>query len=152
MSLANVQQVIGSFGRKVGLPETELSNEGLFSLTVDDFVVALEVQERDDTVTFHVWIGEVDSTRRSQVALALAAANYLLAASQGATLGMDRNSGDVAVAAQTAASTLDLIRFELLLEKLVNLAEHWRSQIQSDQLAEEPVPVTSLPRNFGLQV
>ena len=152
MSLANVQQVIGSFGRKVGLPGAELSEEGFFSLTVDDFVVALEAQESADIVTLHVWIGEVASSRRSQVALALADANYLLAATQGATLGMDRNTGDVALAAQTAASTLDLLRFELLVERLVNLAEHWRSELQNNDQAEEPARDTSLPRNFGLQV
>lgn len=152
MSLVNVQRVLASFGEKVGLPGAELSEEGYFTLSVDEFVVTLVAQEDDDAVTFHVWIGEVESSRRPQVALALADANYLLAGSHGATLGMNRNSGDVALAARTSASTLDLMRFELLVEKLVNLAEHWRNQVKETAKGDEPPEDSNPMRKFGIQV
>ena len=152
MSLVNVQRVLSSFGEKVGLPGAEFSEEGYFALSVDDFVLAIEVQESLDTVTFHIWIAEVESSHRGEVALALADANYLLAGSRGATLGMNRNSGDVALAARTSASTLDLIRFELLVEKLVNLAEHWRNQVKETAQRDEPPQNSNSMRNFGIQV
>ena len=152
MSLVNVQRVLSSFGEKVGLPGAEFSEEGYFSLSVDDFVLAIEVQESLDVVTFHIWIAEVERSHCREVALALADANYLLAGSHGATLGMNRNSGDVALAAQTSASTLDLIRFELLVEKLVNLAEHWRNQVKEAAQGDAPSQDSNPMRNIGMRV
>lgn len=129
MSYDNARSVLQEFGTKVGLPQIDFNEEGLCSLHFDEVIVNLELSSDGEILTFYLWIATVAEEQKSEAALILTDANYLLIGSHGTTLGMNRHSGDVALAWQTPTLGINIIRLEQIFENVVNLAEQWRTRL-----------------------
>ena len=148
MSHSNAATVLSEFGHKIGLPQIVFSEERLCTLSFDDIIVHIELSEDGSLLSCYLWIADVAEARRPEVALAISDANYLLARTHGATLGMNRHSGDLVLVAKIPDATLTLAGFEQVLENLVNLAQTWQQKIAADpspQAAEAPPALAPEP-------
>lgn len=147
MNQSNAAIVLGEFGAKIGLPQIAFSEDRLCTLTFDEIITHFELSEDGSLLNAYLWIADIEPEQRTEVALAVSDANYLFAGTEGATLGMNRQTGDLVLAAQIPDATLTLEIFELALESLVNLAQSWQEKIANDLAAkapENPVPPAPL--------
>lgn len=128
---SNAALVLQEFGNKIGLPQIAFNESRVCALSFDDIIVNLELSADTRMLTAYLWIAEIAPERRAEVAVAVADANFLFSGTHGATLGMNRSSGDIALAAQLPDATLTLAAFEQTLENLVNIAEAWQQRLAS---------------------
>ncbi|NJN48093.1 MAG: type III secretion system chaperone [Candidatus Competibacteraceae bacterium] len=98
MSLENAQAVLAELGVQMGIDQLTFNGEGLCSIGLDDFILNIELTTNGETLTLTAWLAEIPEGRRSEAAQRIADANYLFYGTQGATLGMNRNTGDVVLA------------------------------------------------------
>ncbi|QDQ24862.1 type III secretion system chaperone [Chitinimonas arctica] len=124
-----VKDVLAEFGKRIGMPQIDFSNEGYCVLSFNDIIVNMELPMSGDHLICHAWVTGIEEDRRAEVALQLADANYLFLGTNGATLGMSRHTGDVMASIQIRSATLTLDRFEYLLESLLSLTESWQSKL-----------------------
>ena len=147
MNDSNAASVLREFGETIGIPQLGLNDDRLCTLSFDDVIANLELSDDGTILTCYLWIAEVGAERRAEIALALADANYLFAGTHGATLGMNRSSGDLVLCAQFQDATLTRKSFEQSLENLVNLAQSWQQRvvkvsIQAEEANSAP-PISS---------
>lgn len=129
MNDSNAATILREFGSKIGISQLALNDERLCTLSFDEIIANLELSDDGATLSCYLWIAEVSADRRAEIALAIADANYLFAGTHGATLGMNRSSGDLVLSAQLPDATLTLKGFEQSLENLVNLAQNWQQRV-----------------------
>lgn len=133
---SNAALVLKEFGIKIGLPQICFDENHLCALSFDDIIVNLELSAKARMLTAYLWIALIEPERRAEVALAVADANFLFSGTHGATLGLNRTSGDLVLAAQLPDATLTLSVFEQTLENLVNIAEAWQQRFAATALSE----------------
>lgn len=142
MSDNNAEQVLREFGEKIGIPTLAFNPDKLCTMAFDDLITHIELTDNGKQLTFYLWIAEIESGQRADVAVAIADANYLLAATQGATLGLNSTSGDLVLAMKIPNATLTVASLEQTLEALVNLAKSWQQRLAKGLHPEE---LESLP-------
>ncbi|MEZ5582387.1 MAG: type III secretion system chaperone [Candidatus Competibacteraceae bacterium] len=117
-------------GTQMGINQLTFNDEGLFSIGLDDFILNMELTTNGDTVTLTTWLAEIPEARRSEAAQQIADANYLFYGTQGATLGMNRSTGDVVLAVRMPTDTLTSERLSQAIENFMGIAENWQSRLQ----------------------
>lgn len=135
MSGENAAATLAEFGTQIGLPSLAFDESGLSSIGFDDFIVNLELTANGELLSLSIWLDNISEERRAEVALHMADANYLLYGTNGATLGMSRNGGDVVLAVQVDTGTLSLQRLSTVIENLLNLAETWKQRLSQQDVA-----------------
>lgn len=154
MSANNAEQVLREFGEKIGIPSLAFNTNKLCTMAFDDLITHIRISDNGKLLTFYLWIAEIESDQRSDVAVAIADANYLLGGTQGATLGMNSNSGDLVLATRIPDAMLTLVNFEQTLENLVNLAQTWQKRLAKGLNPEEIENLPSIPtsdNNFSFR-
>lgn len=146
---SNAALALQEFGNKIGLPQIAFNENRICALSFDDIIVNLELSADARMLTAYLWIAEIEPERRAEVALAVADANFLFSGTHGATLGMNRSSGDLALAAQLPDATLTLVIFEQTLENLVNIAEAWQQRVSSNALSADTDTASASPNAFN---
>lgn len=144
-----VQRLLDAFSQRLGIAPPRLDAQGWCSLALDELMIHLDAPEGAELLAFNTWLGEAPAARRAEVAIAIADANYLLAATQGATLGMNRMTGDVVLAAQVAIDGLTLVRFERLLANFAGVAEAFRARLLGPATVADPP--AGRPLDFALR-
>ncbi|MCB1808732.1 MAG: type III secretion system chaperone [Candidatus Competibacteraceae bacterium] len=149
MSIENAQTVLAELGIQMGIDQLAFNDEGLCSIGLDDFILNMELTANGDTLILTAWIATISEDRRSEAALRIADANYLFFGTQGATLGMNRSTGDVVLAVQLTTATLTLASLDQVAENFMNVAEVWQHRLVNEDTAPEPPRFDS---SFGLRV
>lgn len=124
-------KLVDDLGRQMGLDGLSLDENGSASLEIDSVVLNLDSDDDGRTLVLHAWVG--DAPLRDQTPdefyETLLRANFFHLGTGGATLGMDREQGyvalvqRVAVAGQSAADLLGVV------EQFVNFAEAWTQRV-----------------------
>lgn len=149
MPHAAVQALLDAFAAKAGVGPIRLNEDGWATIGLDDLAVHLEAPEGAEMLGFNAWLGEAPEEKRVAIATAIADANYLLAATQGATIGMNRRTGDVVIAVQVPADWLTLVRFERILENFATVALAFRGRLLAEAPAAAPPAMPA--GGFGLR-
>lgn len=134
-----LSQLVEEFGRHVGLDELTLGENSATSLAIDAVELHLAADDDGRTLVMFADVGtppHPDQTSREYYETLLKA-NFLHLGTGGATLGMDRDAGFVALMDRLAVAGLNAADLADRVERFVNLAEAWTQRLA--ELAAEPV-------------
>lgn len=137
-------RLLQEFGARIGLPEVHFGEDDFCTLSFDDLILNLERRAADDSLMGYIWLCAIPAERCAEAALQIADANYLLVATAGATLGMNRLTGDVALSRHLPTDGLDLAGLEHAFMSLLNLADRWRRRLTAAPTA----PAAATPLDF----
>lgn len=130
MELSAMNSLLSQFGQRIGLPDLALDDSGYCCIGFDD--VFVNVETSGDRLCLYAWIGTLDEAARTRHASDLLDANFLFKGTQGATLGVDQESGDALLALQLPASTLTVDTLEASVENFVNTVERWQKRLTEE--------------------
>lgn len=145
------RQLLTDFAHAVGLEPVDhfLDSE---EVVIDDVTISLyfEGDEALGDVVFFALLGAPGDARLNDVALVLLEANYLWAGTGGATLGLNAQTGQVALSGRMPLDTLDGDALASLLAAFADSASFWgrfvRGELPADQ-AQAAMP----SMNFALR-
>ena len=121
-----VQVLLRDLGGLVGLPELGLDADGHCSLVFDGRVeVDLAYAEGDDRLTVAALLGRLPVDAPAERYLELLDANFFWRGTEGATLGVERDSGTVVLLEALPLAGLDIGGLERHLDVFVATAETW---------------------------
>src|SRR5262249_36336219 len=124
-------------GEMVGIPDLRLSESGGCSLVFDGRInVQLEFEPETGKLTLFSPLGPIPEHDRETFFARLLAANLFGKGTGGSVLSIDQASNTVVLAGQTPVKWLESVDFQSLLQRFVDTAEHWMSELQ--QPAPEP--------------
>jgi hypothetical protein len=139
MSKETVNQVLGEFGKQIGLDDLRLDDNGYAALAFDDVVVNLEYDEEPERLLMSAYLGEPQGERLKTYELLLDA-NFCWQGTAGATLSLERETGGIVLFQALPARALERQALEAALETFVNTADAWTLQ-----LAQAAVPTADRP-------
>jgi hypothetical protein len=133
-----VQDIIGGFGRTVGLDDLALDEAGYCCLVIDrDLVVNIELDEPGRRLMLYSAVGRPGPDRLAALT-ELMEANYLGQRTNGATLGSRPDSGQIVLSREVPIAALDVPGFNTALEVFVNTAEEWTKRLAEPAQTTEP--------------
>jgi hypothetical protein len=125
----NAQQVIGEFGRSIGIDDLALDEEGYCCLAIDrDLIVNIELDADGGRLVLYSMVGQPGPDRAAALEM-LMQANYLGQGTGGAILGAQPETGAIVLSCALPADRLDLPAFNGALERFVNTAEDWMRRL-----------------------
>ena len=141
-----LQQIIGDFGKTVGLDDLELDAEGYCCLVIDkDLVINIEFDEPEARLMLYSKVGAPSADRQAGL-VAIMEANYLGRGTGGATLGLQPESGAIVLSRDVPITGMDLPGFSGALERFVNTAESWTRRLgEASSPAQPPGASDHLP-------
>ena len=114
-----VQVLLRDLGGLVGLPELGLDADGHCSLVFDGRVeVDLAYAEGDDRLTVAALLGRLPADAPAERYLELLDANFFWRGTEGATLGVERDSGTVVLLEALPLAGLDIGGLDRAMESL----------------------------------
>ena len=131
MALESTSQLIGEFGRTIGIENLALDEKGCCCLMFDDVMLNLELTPEPEQFFIYAELGDIPEHGRDEFYAQLLEANFFFRGTGGATLSLDRGANCVLLAYQMASHDLFLQRFSQILENFVNVAATWREKIAS---------------------
>ena len=132
------QQIIGDFGKTVGLDDLELDEAGYCCLVIDkNLVINIELDEPERRLMLYSLVGRPGPDRLPVPNMAMEA-NYLGRGTGGATLGVQPEGGGIVLSRGVPLAGLDLPGFNGALERFVNTAEAWTKRLAEPAAEAEP--------------
>jgi hypothetical protein len=128
MSKETVNQVLGEFGKQIGLDDLRLDDNGYAALAFDDVVVNLEYDEEPERLLMSAYLGEPQGERLKTYELLLDA-NFCWQGTAGATLSLERETGGIVLFQALPARALERQALAAALETFVNTADAWILQL-----------------------
>lgn len=139
----DLDRLMADFGQSLGIPELALDESGGAALQIDDVVLNLEADDDGRTLVVFADVGA--PPRRGEASdefyETLLKANFLHLGMGGATLGMDREAGFIALVDRVPVTGTGSAEFAERIERLVNLAEAWTERIAELSAATKELEV-----------
>jgi hypothetical protein len=133
-----VQQILGDFGKTIGLDDLELDAAGYCCLMIDNnLVINIEFEEPDARLLLYAKVGRPGPDRAAALT-AILEANYLGRGTGGATLGLEPESGSIVLSRDLAIAGMDVPGFSDALERFVNTAEVWSKRLGEASASAPP--------------
>jgi hypothetical protein len=131
---AQVQLLLRDLGKLVGLGELGLDADGRCRLLIDGRLeIEISTGEGDDRLILAALVGELKADAPPELYATLLDANFFWRGTNGATLGVERESRTVVLLETLPLAGLDIGRLEGRLQAFVNSAEAW-----VERLADAP--------------
>ena len=130
MERSPIDAILADFGASIGIPDLSFDENGFCCLFFDDVAVNLELDRAAGRLVAYANVGALPEKPDVEFQQMLLEANYFYRHTDGGTLGTDRESRLVVLAYQTPLVSLDLQRFNRLIENFVNMAERWATRIR----------------------
>jgi hypothetical protein len=127
MSKETVNQVLGEFGKQIGLDDLRLDDNGYAALAFD-VVVNLEYDEEPERLLMSAYLGEPQGERLKTYELLLDA-NFCWQGTAGATLSLERETGGIVLFQALPGRALERQALEAALETFVKTADAWTLQL-----------------------
>ena len=138
------QELLGAFGRTIGLDDLGLDEDNYCALLIDDgLVINIEFDEQERQLVLYSLLGEPAGDARS-VYERLLQANYLGRECGGATFGL-RPDNSVVLSQSMAVPGLELKDLTARLERFINEVEAWTKQLPQLGAASEAAPAEEFP-------
>jgi Tir chaperone protein (CesT) family len=148
------QQVIGDFGKTIGLDDLALDEADYCCLLIDQaLVINIEFDEPERRLMLYSMVGRPGQDRAA-VFSALMQANYLGRGTGGATLGLQSEPDGEAIvlSREVPLPGLDVPAFSSALERFVNMAETWTQRLgTAPAAAETSAPAPDFPPAGGIR-
>ncbi|HVJ68843.1 MAG TPA: type III secretion system chaperone [Caulifigura sp.] len=143
--------LVNDFGKLLGLEGLTPDGDGSWALQFDDVVVQIDGDR--DVLTCYVDLGKPPAFGApTDFYEALLKANFFASGTGGASLGMDREAGFVALSRQLPIAGTTPQDLSVVVERLVDFAEAWSRRIP-ELLAQDAASGTVSPeQELGLQV
>ncbi len=136
----NFDNLLTELGAAIGIPELCANEDYSCKLLFDEVAVSLELCEDHESFYICCVLGQTGpEVSAAQLALLLDA-NYLFSGTGGATLGVDKTSGNIALIRAERLSALRKPQFLTMLEEFVNLAEFWQARLLQPCTTEQDAP------------
>ena len=128
MSADRADALIRALGHAVGIDALALDDGGTCTLSMDEVVLTLELDEGEDRLVLHAVLGPLPADGQAELFARLLEANLFWKDTHGATLALDRRNACVLL---LRAVPLDSppAGFPSLVERFVDCAEAWREVI-----------------------
>jgi hypothetical protein len=136
MSQEDFSLIIKEFGEDFGIPNAGLDKYGSWNFLVDDMVVQIEVDKEAKSASCTALLGQI-AKPTEELYEALLRANFFFIETHGATLGVNSSTRLATLCQRIDLEGLDKKRFTEVMEKFVNVAAHWKKQIESSQEAKQ---------------
>ncbi len=133
-----MQELLSALGRNIGIPELTFDEYHYCCLALDNVIVNLEWDADTEMLFLYAHVGHLPVNPTPELYETLLEANFFHRHTAGATLGMDKPSGTIALAQRQATANLNLTLLEKLLEQFVNTAAYWIDEIE--RLKTTPAP------------
>ncbi len=143
-------EILKEFGKKVGLSELSLDENGYCCLSFDDVVLNIELDENSELLFVYSNLGDLPENSRESFYEMLLCANCLYRETQGGVLGVDKDASIVVYSYQIPVRALDELKFERIIENFVNMAEFWTEKIKGFGL-DKSFELSSVPEE-GIKV
>ena len=133
-----VQQILGDFGKTIGLDDLGLDGAGYCCLMIDnDLVINIEFEEPDSRLMLYSVVGHPGADRAASLT-AIMEANYLGRGTGGAILGLAPESGAIVLSRDVPIAGMDVPGFSETLERFVNMAESWSKKLGEAASSAQP--------------
>ncbi|MCQ2404019.1 MAG: type III secretion system chaperone [Lentisphaeria bacterium] len=119
--------LIDHFGKKVGLNELMVDEQGTCSLGFDGMVVDLKVTGDERHLMLFGKVAALPEERLDLLLLQILGGNFLFQGTNGASLGLDVENKVLYLQQLEALDILDDEAFEKLLEGFANTLETWKN-------------------------
>jgi hypothetical protein len=128
MSADRADTLIRALGHAVGIDALALDDGGTCTLSMDEMVLTLELDEGEDRLVLHAGLGWLPAEGQAELLARLLEGNLFWKDTHGATLALDRREDRVLL---LRAVPLDSppAGFPGLVERFVDGAEAWREVI-----------------------
>lgn len=103
--------------------------DGAFHLAVDDMEVSLLLNETGENMVFQSVVSVFTEPPTAETLGDVAEANFYWGATGGATLGLNRRSGEVVLAREWPLEALDDAKMTSLLETFIDAATFWNQRL-----------------------
>ena len=142
------EELISALGERIGVDLA--AEDGSCVINVDDMVVTLMSLPDSDRLAVHGEIGDPPPEGLEQLLSAMLEANHLFAATAGATISRDHETGRFHLCRHEPLATLDVDSLAALVESFVNTLEIWRKAIASYRpVAKSAAESTDEAPQFG---
>jgi hypothetical protein len=123
-------QTLTDFGQRFGLPGLAPDADGHCELRFDEkYAVHLQHDAEQNTLTLYTVVGQVPPLAKQAAYEMLLKANLFWLGTDGATLGLDAQSGTVFLARRLALAEFSVASLEGALKSLVDNAEYWGREL-----------------------
>lgn len=131
MDTMNVKQMIAYIGEKIGVADLAFDETGNCSLMADDTIVNLAISRDEKKLYFYTRLGQTPESKpgdkpgneKEKFYLTLLEANLFWKHTGGATIGVNRNTGDVILAYATDTAGLTVPALETMMENFITVSE-----------------------------
>lgn len=131
MKIEDMQALISEFGQSLELSDLALDETGYCTLAFnEEWLLNLQYDESLQRLSLFSHLCVVVPECRLQVYARLLSANLFWQETDGATLGMDEDTGMAVLALRHDAHGLNLPALEALLETFIANVEYWTGEIQ----------------------
>ncbi len=127
--------LLDELGESMSLPKLEPDKDDSCHVLFDE-KVAVEFRRDAGWLVLFTALGEFDTADRPDLTLSLLEANLFWQGTAGATLGLS-SAGLVVMAHRLPLAGLDLPRLRDVLERFVNIAEHWHRELRQPAAAPD---------------
>lgn len=130
MSRANLQTLLARFGQKIGVPGLGLADDDFCMLRLDEALdLSVEFIEDGEYAIFSARCGVLARDGGAHALRIIAEANFHWAGTGGGTLSLNARENAVYLQYREPTGQMDQIRFENVLQALVNNAERWIAKL-----------------------
>jgi len=125
-----VNDVIGQFGKDVGIEGLCLDERGYCCLFFDDIGINLEIDEENETLFLYAYLGDLPKEgERLPLYETLLDANMFNFSPGGVTIGIDTEQNLIALSMLIPAVALDVRSFTKTMEQIISRVQYWRETI-----------------------
>ncbi len=141
--LAN--QLLAAFGKMLTVDGLQLGDEDNSCVLLFDGELALNIEydEPAERLVFSIYIDRLPSEGAEPLARELLAANLYWIGAGGATLCLESATGTILMIYASRVAELDDIRFERIVENMLDMAERWRERVTAHRTGSAQAAETS---------
>lgn len=140
-----MKELITQLGTTLGIPDLALDEDHYCCLFFDELVVNLEWDPDTALLFIYAHCGTLTPTPSPELLSQLLEANFFQRHTDGATLGIDRDSATIALCQRLAPQNMDYLQFEQTLERFVHTAQTWNARIRHFEETEPGLTDPTLP-------
>lgn len=131
MSKSVAADILGEFGRSIGIPELRFDDRNACSLIFDaDILVNIGLEVEQDRLVLFSYLGDLSRAIGGRQCAAMLEGNFFWRGTGGATLSLETASGGALLMQAVPLSGLRAGLFHDMVESFVNMAEYWMGRLR----------------------
>ncbi len=144
-----INNMLREISYKIGLGLPTLDGNGVCAMRYDDkFNFVIEVPDCSDHIFFYSPL-VAQQENDAQVYKKLLQYNFLCMDTEGATLAIDKENGDIVLCRTRVMGTLDALRLESIINEFLTTADKWytklRQLLQDDHSSQQQTKLEDVP-------